>query len=141
VLITDETHEVWSFLAEPGTKTWRAVTLSLRTLYIFINHAFKDRRAWLFQTSVFWQSADVLAFCQDIKKDKSRKIVDVWLLEPLLEGSIHTWRWTTVLEIRRYFEEPGPAIPVYFTDAGQAVGLTPEESHREMEIIYVSRRK
>lgn len=62
-------------------------------------------------------------------------------MEPLLEGSVKTWRWTTVLEIKKYVEEPYPAIPVYITDSGQAVGLTAEEAQRDMETIYTRRKK
>lgn len=140
MITTDETQEMRSYSAQPGVRTWRTATLNFATLYVFINYAFKDKRNWLYQTSILWQYDDVLNFCQDFKIDKSRKIVDIWLLEPFFEGAIRTRRWTTVLEIKRYFEEPGPAIPVYFTDAGQAVGLTAEESQRDMETIYTRRK-
>ena len=141
MLTTDEIHEMRSYAVQPAVRTWRTVTLNFVTLYVFINYAFKVKRNWSYQTSILWQYDDVLNFCQNFKNDKSRKIVDICLLEPLLEGAIRTWRWTTVLEIKKYFEEPGPAIPVFFTDAGEAVGLTAEESQRDMEIIYTRRRK
>lgn len=141
MLTTDEMHEMRPDAAQPGVQAWRTVTLNFITLYIFVNYAFKDKRNWLYQTSILWESDDVLSFCRDFKNDKSRKIVDIWLLEPFLEGTVRTWRWTTVLEIKKYFEEPGPAIPVFFTDAGQAVGLTTEEAQRDMEVIYMRRKK
>ncbi|WP_198115888.1 hypothetical protein [Massilia rhizosphaerae] len=140
MITTDDTNEMSSHFVQPSIRTWRTATLDFATLYIFINHAFRIKRNWLYQTAILWQYDDVLNFCQDFKNDKSRKIVDIWLLEPLFEGAIRTRRWTTVLEIKKYFEEPGPAIPVYFTDAGEAVGLTDEESQRDMEVIYTRRK-
>lgn len=141
MLTTDETHEMRSCPVRAGIRTWTTVTLDPVTLYVFINYATKDRRNWLYQTSILWQHDDVLNFCQYFKNEKSRKIVDIWLLEPFFEGSIRTRRWTTVLEIKKYVEEPYPAIPVFFTDAGQAVGLTVEEAKHNMEVIYTRRHQ
>lgn len=139
-MATDVTHEMRGHLVRPSTQTWSTVTLDPVTLYVFINHATKDGRNWLYQTSILWKHDDVLNFCRDFKNEKSRKIVDIWLLEPFFEGSIRTRRWTTVLEIKKYVEEPYPAIPVFFTDAGQAVGVTVEEAKYDMEVIYVRRK-
>ena len=141
MLTTDQTHEMTSSLDQPGTQTWLRAKISFPTLYIFINYAVKQRRNWLYETSILWQLADVLNFCSDLKNDKSRKIVDIWLLEPFLEGAIRTWSWTNVLEIKKYVEEPYPPIPVFFTDAGEAVGLTAEEAQSDMEVIYTRRIK
>jgi hypothetical protein len=39
------------------------------------------------------------------------------------------WRWTNVLQIRLY-DEDSVEHPVYFTNTGEAVGLTPEEAKK-----------
>lgn len=59
--------------------------------------------------------------------------------EPSRRGKTQTWRWTKVLQIRLY-DEDSVEHPVYFTDTGEAVGLTPEEAKKKMKLIYKSRQ-
>jgi hypothetical protein len=66
------------------------------------------------------------------------KIVDICLLEPFRRDKISTTRWTKVLEVRSY-EEDSVEHPVYVTDAGETVGLTPEEAKKKMKLIYKAR--
>jgi len=102
--------------------------------YVFVNYGLKEGRLWVYQTSILWDSNDVLDFCQRLKNNKFAKIVDISLLEPFRRDKKETWRWTKVLELRSY-EEDSVQHPVYINDAGEAVGLTPEEAKRKMKLI------
>jgi hypothetical protein len=138
MITTYEADELAMFSIGPGFATWRTVTLTLGMLYVFINYGQKDGRTWVYQTSILWDSRDVLNFCQQFKKNQSAKIVDIFLLEPFRVDKTRTWRWTKVLEIGMY-EEDSVEHPVYITDAGEAVGLTREEAKRKMKRIYKAR--
>jgi hypothetical protein len=141
MLSTDRQHQIpWSF-SEPGISTWRAVTLNPGTLFVVINYALREKRGWLHQTTILWESSDVLELCRSASTQKSTKIIDIFLIEPLRQGKIYTWRWTTVLNIKLYVEEPEVEMPVYITDAGEAVGLTPLEAKQKMRSIYKRRRE
>lgn len=139
MITTYEADKAPMFSIGPGFETWRTATLSLGMLYIFINYGQKDRRSWIYQTSILWDSRDVLDFCRRFKNNRSEKIVEISLLEPFQRNKKFTWRWTRVQEIRTY-EEDSIEHPVYITDVGDAVGLTPEEAKRKMKLIYRARR-
>ncbi|WP_312183540.1 hypothetical protein [Massilia timonae] len=139
MITTHEAHEAPMFSIGPGFSTWRTATLSLGMLYVFVNYGQKEGRSWIYQTSILWDSRDVLDFCQRFKNNKSAKIVEISLLEPFRIGKKHTWRWTRVLEVRSY-EEDSVDHPVYVTDAGETVGLTLEERKRKMKLIYKAPR-
>ena len=127
------------FLIGPGISTWRTATLTFGIPYVFVNHGLKDGRSWVYQTSILWDSSDVLDFCKSLANSKSAKIVDISLLEPFRRDKVQTWRWIKLLEVRSY-EENSVEHPVYITDAGEAVGLTPEEATRKMKLIYKAPR-
>jgi hypothetical protein len=139
MITTHEADKAGPFFAEPGVTAWRSATLELGMLYVFINYGLKEETGWVYQTSIVWDSRDVLEFCRGIKNNPSAKIVDISLLEPSRRGRIQTWRWTKVLQIRLW-DEDSVEHPVYFTDAGEAVGLTPEEAKKKMKLIYKSRQ-
>jgi len=102
--------------------------------YVFVNYGLKEGRLWVYQTSILWDSNDVLDFCRRLKANKFAKIVDISVLEPFRREKKQTWRWTKVLEVRSY-EEDSVEHPVYINEAGEAVGLTPEEAKRKMKLI------
>jgi len=139
MITTHDADEAALFSIGPEITTWRTATLNLGMLYVFVNYGLKEGRSWAYQTSILWDSRDVLDFCRRFKNNQSAKIVDISLLEPFHREKIRTWRWTKVLQIRLY-EEDSVEHPVYFTDAGEAVGLTPEEAKQKMKLIYKSRR-
>lgn len=139
MITTHQAHEAPMFSVEPGFSTWRTATLTFGMPYVFINYGLKDGRSWIYQTSILWDSNDVLDFCQRLKTNKSAKIVDISLLKPFRREKKQTWRWTKVLEVRSY-DEGSVEHPVYITDAGEAVGLTPEEAKRKMKLIYKAPR-
>lgn len=139
MITTYAADEAAMFSIGPGFSTWRTAALSLGMLYVFINYGQKDGPSWIYQTSILWDSRDVLDFCRRFKNNKTAKIVEISLLEPFRKEKVHTWRWTKVLEIRSY-EEDSVEHPVYVTDAGETVGLTPLEAKRKMTLIYKARR-
>lgn len=139
MITTHEADKASPYFSEPGVTAWRSATLELGMLYVFINYGLKEERGWVYQTSIVWDSRDVLDFCRGIKNNPSAKIVDISLLEPSWRGKTRTWRWTKVLQIRLW-DEDSVEHPVYFTDAGEAVGLTPEEAKKKMKLLYKSRR-
>lgn len=139
MITTHEADKAPMFSIGPGFSTWRTVALTFGMPYVFVNYGLKDGRNWVYQTSILWDSNDVLDFCQRLKNNKSAKIVDISLLEPFRRDKKQTWRWARVLEVRSY-EEDSVVHPVYVTDAGEAVGLTPEEAKRKMKLIYKAPR-
>jgi hypothetical protein len=139
MITTHESHEAPMFSIGPGFATWRTVTLTFGMPYVFVNFGKKDGRSWIYQTSILWDSNDVLQFFRRFKNDKSVKIVEVCLLEPFRRDKKQAWRWTKVSEVR-FYEEGSAEHPVYITDAGEAVGLTPEETKQKMKLIYKARR-
>lgn len=128
------------FSIAPGFSNWRTATLTLGMLYVFVNYGQKEGRSWVYQTSILWDSRDVLDFCHQFKNNKTAKIVEISVLEPFRKGKLQTWCWARVLEIRAY-EEDYVEHPVYITDAGEIVGLTPEKTKKKMKLIYKSRRQ
>ena len=139
MITTYAADEATMFSIGPGFSTWRTATLTLGMLYVFVNYGQKEGRSWIYQTSILWDSRDVLDFCLRFKNNQTAKIVDICLLEPFRRDKVSTWRWTKVLEIRAY-EEDSVEHPVYITDAGETVGLTPEEAKQKMKLIYKARR-
>lgn len=140
MITTYDTDEAVLLSAGPGLKTWRTATLTSGMLYVLINYGLKEGRSWVYQTSILWDSRDVLEFWRNFKNNKSAKIVDISLLEPFRRDKVNTWRLTKVLQIKLY-KEDFAEHPVYFTDAGEAVGLTPEEAKQKMKLIYKSRSR
>jgi hypothetical protein len=137
-MITTYAADEAMFSLGPEFSTWRTATLTSGMLYIFVNYGQKEGRSWIFQTSIIWDSRDVLDFCLRFKNNQNAKIVDICLLEPFRRDKISTTRWTKVLEVRSY-EEDSVEHPVYVTDAGETVGLTPEEAKKKMKLIYKAR--
>lgn len=134
MITTHEVHRAPMFSMEPGFSTWRTATLTFGMHYVFVNYALKDGRSWIYQTSILWDSRDVLDFCQRFKHNKSAKLVEISLLEPFRSSKKKKWRWTKIREVRSY-EEDRVEHPVYINDAGEAVGLPPNESNRKMKLI------
>lgn len=139
MITTHDADEARLLAGGPGISTWRTATLSFGIRYVFINYGQKDGRSWLYQTSILWDSRDVLDFCRRFIGNPSAKIVEISLLETVREEKIPRWRWTRVLRIQLY-EEESVEHPVYFTDAGEAVGLPPKEAKPQMKLIYKARQ-
>ncbi len=139
MITTYAADEATMFSIGPGFSTWRTATLTLGMLYGFVNYGQKEGRSWIYQTSILWDSRDVLDFCLRFKNNQTAKIVDIFLLEPFRRDKVSTWRWTKVLEIRSY-QEDSVEHPVYITDAGETAGLTPEEPKQKMKLIYKAGR-
>ena len=139
MITTHDADEARFFSVGPGIRTWRTATLNVGMLYVFINYGQKEGRSWVYQTSILWDSRDVLDFCRLFINNQSAKIVEILLLEPLRKDKKSRWRWTRVLQIRLY-EEDSVERPVYFTDAGEAVGLPPKQAKPQMKLIYKARQ-
>lgn len=75
------------------------------------------------QTTVFWRHEDVLAFCQQVNKDKKRRLLDVFMLLPAEEGLAHQWCVVPIKEIYVSQIEDGEMdFPLYVTAEGEVVG-------------------
>lgn len=122
------------FSTGPGFSTWRAATLTMGLPYVFFTYGLKDGVSWIYQTSIIWDSNDVLDFCRRFKNNKSAKIIDISLLEPFIRGKKQTLRWSRILEIRSY-EDGDVEHPVYITGAGEAVGIIPNRRKPKMKLL------
>jgi hypothetical protein len=139
MITTYEAHKAQMFSMEPGFLTWRTATLTLGIPYVFVNYGLRDGRSWIYQTSIFWDSRDVLDFCLRLKNDKSVKIVEISLLQPFRRAKKQTWRWSKIREVRSYVEG-AVEHPVYITDAGETVAPTPVEPKRKMKLLFKASR-
>lgn len=139
MITTHEADKAALLSFSSGITTWRTATLNLGTLYVFFNHGLKHSGRWIFQTSILWDSRDVIDFCRNVASNKAAKVVDITLLEPYQRGQVRSWRLTTVLKIC-VFEEDFAEHPVYFTDAGEVIGLTPSEAKQRMKTLYKARQ-
>ncbi|KQY00336.1 hypothetical protein ASD28_13575 [Massilia sp. Root133] len=76
---------------------------------------------WLSQTTIFWRHEDVLGFCKATKKDKKRKLLDVFMLVPAVDELAHKWSVASIREIfvGKYEEDD---FPIYVTIGGETVG-------------------
>jgi hypothetical protein len=139
MITTHDADEAKMFATDPGSSIWRTATLTPGLNYVFINYGQKNGRSWIYQTSILWDSRDIIDFCQLFENNATAKIVDLCLLQPFRKDKTLIWRWTTVQQIRVY-EGDGVEHPVYITDAGEAVGLRPEDAKQKMKPIYKARR-
>ncbi len=104
-------------------QTWRAVTLHFGMPYVFVNYALKQGKAWMSQTTIFWRHEDVLAFCQQVNKDKKRKLSEVFMLLPAAQDLAHQWCVVPIKEIYVSRIEDGEMdFPLYVTVDDEVVG-------------------
>jgi hypothetical protein len=89
---------------------------------VFVSYAFRTSGGWLPQTTIFWRHEDVLAFCQQVSKDKKRKLVDIFLLVPAEPESGHQWQTVSIKEIYVSKLEEDIDFPLYVTVDGQTIG-------------------
>lgn len=125
LLTTQKEHLLpgYPFSSGAGVQTWRAVTLHFGLSYVFVNYGLKQGRAWMSQTTIFWRHEDVLAFCQQVNKDKKRKLLDVLLLMPSAKDLAHQWCVVQVKEIYVTEIEDGEIdFPLYVTAEDEVVG-------------------
>jgi hypothetical protein len=117
------------------------VTLHLDMPYVFLTYAIKDGREWISQTSIFWRHEDVLDFCKEIKNDKSRKLLSVFLLRPAGPGMDTSWAWSPVKEVfAGKYPDCDLDFPLYVTVEGEEYGDTgyfgPHETYESLEQIF-----
>lgn len=125
MLTTQKEHYLpgYPFSSGAGVQTWRAVTLHFGMPYVFVNYALKQGRAWMSQTTIFWRHEDVLAFCQQVNKDKKRKLLEVFMLLPAAQDLAHQWCVTPIKEIYVSQIEDGETdFPLYVTVEDEVVG-------------------
>lgn len=125
LLTTQKEHQLpgYPFSSGAGVQTWRAVTLHFGMSYVFINYAMKQGGAWMSQTTIFWRHEDALAFCQQVNKDKKRKLLDVFMLLPAEEDLAHQWCVVPIKEIYVSQIEDGEIdFPLYVTVEDEIVG-------------------
>ena len=125
LLTTQKEHFLpgYPFSSGAGVQTWRAVTLHFGMPYVFVNYALKQGRAWMSQTTIFWRHEDVLAFCQQVNKDKKRQLLDVFMLLPASQDTAHQWCVIPIKEIYvRRLEDAELDFPLYVTVEDEVVG-------------------
>jgi len=71
---------------------------------------------------MFWRHEDVLALCQQVKKDKKRKLLDVFMLAPAEPASGQQWQVVPIKEIYVSQLEKDMDFPLYVTVDGQTIG-------------------
>jgi hypothetical protein len=125
LLTTQKEHYLpgYPFSSGVGVQTWRAITLHFGLPYVFVNYALKQGRAWMSQTTIFWRHEDVLAFCQQVNRDKERKFLDVFMLLPTAQDIAHQWCVVPIKEIYVSRIEDGDIdFPLYITTDDEIVG-------------------
>lgn len=124
MLTTQQEHELpnYPFAAGPGVHTWRAVTCHFGVTYVFVSYAFRTNGGWLPQTTMFWRHEDVLALCQQVNKDKKRKLLEIFMLAPAEATSGQQWRSLAIKEIYVTQLDNEMDFPLYVTVDGQTIG-------------------
>jgi hypothetical protein len=125
LLTTQKEHQLpgYPFSSSADVQTWRAVTLHFGLSYVFVNYEIKQGRVWLSQTTIFWRHEDVLVFCQQVNKDKKRKLLDVFMLLPAADDLAHQWYVVPIKEIYVSRIEDGDIdFPLYITIEDEIVG-------------------
>jgi len=75
------------------------------------------------QTTIFWRHEDLLEFCQQVNKDKKRKLLDVFMLLPAAQDLAHQWCVVPIKEIYVGQIEDGEIdFPLYVTVEDKIVG-------------------
>lgn len=125
LLTTEKEHYLpgYPFSSGVDVQTWRAVTLHFGMPYVFVNYALKQQRAWMSQTTIFWRHEDVLSFCQQVNRDKKRKLLDVFMLLPTAQDTAHQWCVVPIKEIYvSRIEDAELDFPLYVTVEDEVVG-------------------
>lgn len=125
LLTTQKGHLLpgYPFSSGADVQTWRAVTLHFGISYVFVNYAVKQGRASMSQTTIFWRHEDVLTFCQQVNKDKKRKLLEVFMLLPAEQNLAHQWCVVRIKEIYvSHMEEEEIDFPLYVTVEDEVVG-------------------
>lgn len=102
MLSTNDRHEAAQPWAAPenGTRMWRIVSLELPTPYFLISYVRQaKRKAGASSTSILWHEDDLLAFCDNVRRDASIKSVQLNLMLPPTPNTVQPWRMVTVKEI------------------------------------------
>lgn len=125
LLTTQKEHQLpgYPFSSGTGVQTWRAVTLHCGLSYVFVNYELRQGRARMSQTTIFWRHEDVLEFCQQVNKDKKRKLLDVFMLLPAAQDLAHQWCVVPIKEIYvSQIEDSEIDFPLYVTVEDEIVG-------------------
>lgn len=125
LLTTQKEHHLpgYPFSSGADVQTWRAVTLHFGMPYVFVNYALKQSRAWMSQTTIFWRHEDVLAFCEQVNRDKKRKLLDVFMLLPTAQDTAHQWCVVPIKEIYvSRIEDAELDFPLYVTVEDEIIG-------------------
>ena len=125
MLTTQKEHRLpgYPFSSGVDVQTWRAVTLHFGLPYVFVNYALKQGGAWMSQTTIFWRHEDVLSFCQQVNRDKKRKLIDIFMLLPTAQDTAHQWCVVPIKEIYvSRIEDAELDFPLYVTAEDEIVG-------------------
>lgn len=125
MLTTQKEHHLpgYPFSSGVDVQTWRAVTLHFGMPYVFVNYALKQGGGWMSQTTIFWRHEDVLSFCQQVNRDKKRKLLDVFMLLPKAQDTAHQWCVVPIKEIYvTRIEDAELDFPLYVTVEDEVVG-------------------
>lgn len=75
------------------------------------------------QTTIFWRHEDVLSFCQQVNRDKKRKLLDIFMLLPTAQDTAHQWCVVPIKEIYvSRIEDAELDFPLYVTVEDEVVG-------------------
>lgn len=139
MLTTQQDHllPTFPFAAGPGVSTWRAVTLHVGVVYIFVRYSIKHGRGgWLPQTTVFWRHEDVLDFCKKCNKSEDKKLAEVFLLVPNTQEQSHGWAFVQIREIFATRDDQADGdFPFYVTADGERLsGISFGETDEDPEV-------
>jgi hypothetical protein len=130
LLVTNMRHamEKRSYMLEVGSFVWRAVDMELSGPYVFVRYGQLEEGVWVSQRSILWRSSDIVSFCQDLKTDQTRKIIEVGLLLEHRGDCKTAWCWVSVDQLWLGQSSIGEDYsPVYISNGGiriDALGRT-----------------
>jgi hypothetical protein len=119
MLRTIDNHEVATFalIHGKGVKMWRAVSMELRIPYFFVCHAIREGGVWLHETCLLWREDDVVDFCNEVRMDANRKIVQLSMLLPASEAG--RWDMEELREIWSDGDDDSSHSPIFIAHDGR----------------------
>jgi hypothetical protein len=124
LLVTKKQHEIKGpvMMLVPGSQVWRAVQMESVAAYIFVRQAQLEDDEWFSETSILWLATDVIALCEDIQADPTRRMEEIAVFFQGRGDAKKGWHWIGIREVWSATSRNGEEYsPVYFSNTGDYI--------------------
>lgn len=106
----------------PGSLVWRTVQMESFFPYIFVRQAQQEDCEWFSETSILWLATDVIALCEDIQVDPTRRIEEMAVFFQGRGDAKKAWNWIGIDEVWSATSRNGAEYsPVYLSKTGDYI--------------------